>query len=266
MTDEKFTELVNLYFDKEISAEELEELKSEIAACPTRKRAFAERSRLHKAMRMALKPEKVRSRRTGSRSRRRSSSSSSGRSRSRSRASTRVSPHEESVIRSTVAQFPRWMLASGLAASVAVGMILLPPVFRDTTDRQSQPELVGMSEKDLMEQDPLANLGKSELRRYAVLQERREAKRHASLIAQMRLMGLRPEYTPVDKELREVNLAADYKPKRKVSQAELFQRIQGQKVIPEPQLLFSDSEEADDGAGSSWSTTFEPSLVSFEDL
>ena len=118
---------------------------------------------------------------------------------------------------------PRWVLASGAAASLVVGLVLLPPVFRDTTDARSQPALVGVSEKDLVEADPLENLGKSELRRYAEIQRRREAKRHASLIAQMRLMGLRPELTPEDKDLREVSLAAAHEPKQSVSQAELFQ-------------------------------------------
>lgn len=257
MTDERFTELVNLYFDQEISAENLKQLKSEIAACPDRKRAFTERCRLHKAMRVALNPEDPRSRRS-------SPSPSSRRSCLKSCASTGVSRYEESLRTSTVAQFPGWMLASGLAASVAIGMMLLPPVFRDTTDPQSQSALVGVSEKEFVEQDPIATLGKSELRRYAVLQQRREAKRYASLIAQMRLMGLRPEYTPEDKDLREVSLAANYKAKRTTSQAELFQRIQGQKAIPEQQLLRL--EKVDYVSDPFFSTTFEPSLVSFGEL
>ncbi|HKK17409.1 MAG TPA: hypothetical protein VJ952_01905 [Opitutales bacterium] len=156
------------------------------------------------------------------------------------------------------------MLASGLAASVLIGAVLLPPVFRDTTDRESQPALVGVSEKDLVERDPLEALGRSELRRYAELQQRREAKRHSSLIAQMRLMGLRPELTPEEKDLIEVSLAAVDQPQRRVSQAELFQRIQAMKAIPEPNLLRL--EEDADSSGSLWSGSYEPSLVSFEEL
>lgn len=264
MTDEKFTELVNLYFDEEISASQFKELKSEIRVCPERKRAFAERCRLHKAMRMALRPEKSRrSRRSSARSgSRRRSSSTRARSSSRSSGSSAgMSRYEQAARTADVAQFPRWILASGLAASVLIGLLLLPPVFRDTTDPRAQPELVGISEKDL-EEDPLANLGRSDLRRYAELQQRGEARRHASLIAQMRLMGLRPELTPENKELREVSLAAAYEPQQRVSQAELFQRIQAMKTMPEPQLLRY--EQSAGASEPSWSGAVEPSLVSFE--
>lgn len=265
MTDERFTELVNLYFDKEISADQLEELKSELAARPDRKRAFTERCRLDKAMRLALKPQRSRSgrSRSGSRSRRRSSSGIS-RSRTRSRGAGRLTPLEESLRRPAVTHFPRWILASGIAASLAIGLLLLPPVFRDTTDARSQPALVGVSEKDLVDGDPLENLGKSELRRYAEIQRRREAQRHASLVAQMRLMGLRPELTPEDKDLREVSLAAAHEPKQSVSQAELFRRIQGLKALPDPELLRV--ERAEDTPGYPWTDTYESSLTEFEKL
>ncbi|PXA05742.1 hypothetical protein DDZ13_02410 [Coraliomargarita sinensis] len=262
MTDDRFTELVNLYFDKEISAQDLKRLKAEIAASPDRKRAFTERCRLDKAMRMALKPSGRRSRRrSGSRSGRRAAS---GRSRSGVRLPTKVSALDESMRAPSVTHFPRWLLASGAAASVVLGLVLLPPVFRDTTDRQAQPARVGVSDQDLVNEDPLAALGKSELRRYASIQEQREAKRHASLIAQMRLMGLRPEHTPEDKQLREVNMAAVHTPEQRVSQAELFQRIQTMKAMPEMKLLRL--EEVGDSSGPSWSGSYEPSLVSFEEL
>ncbi|MFO8027806.1 MAG: hypothetical protein R6U56_09100 [Opitutales bacterium] len=263
MTDEKFTELVNLYFDKEISAEDLEELKSEIAARPDRKRAFAERCRLHKAMRMALKPKRARSgRRSSTRSRR----SASGGRRSKSRAAsspTKVSRFDASFNAASEALLPRWLLAAGVAASLTIGFLLLPPVFRDTTDPAALPALVGVSEEELAERDPLADLGKSELRRYAVARQQREAKYHASLAAQMRLMGLRPELTPENKQLREVRQAAHYEPKHEVSQAELFQRLQAQKTMPDPQLLRI-REMDRDGARASWSGTFEASKARFE--
>jgi hypothetical protein len=246
MTDDRFTELVNLYFDKEISADDLERLKSEIAARPDRKRAFAERCRLHKAMRMALKPEKAQPRSSETRRR------------------VKTSQLERSMRSPDVARLPRWTLASGLAASVVIGMMLLPPVFRDTTDPGAQPAFVGVNERDLIGENPLEALGRSELRRYEVLQQRREAKRHASLVAQMRLMGLRPEMTPEDKDLREVSLAAAYQPREHVSQAELFQRIQGLKAIPEPQLLRVD--EAELSTEPAWSDIPEPTFVGFEKL
>ena len=54
MTEAKFTELVNLYLDKEISENGLAELKVELAASAVRKAEFRERCRLHQAMRLAL--------------------------------------------------------------------------------------------------------------------------------------------------------------------------------------------------------------------
>ena len=263
MSDEKFTELVNLYFDKEISAEDLKWLKSEIAARPDRKRAFAERRRLHQAMRMALKPERSRSGRRSSQSRR--SSSTRSRSKPRSAAgATKISRLDESFSASSAGLFPRWFLASGVAASLVIGYMLLSPVFRDTTDPQALPALVGVSEEELMQQDPLETIGKSELRRYAVVQQQRETKYHASLAAQMRLMGLRPELTPEDKQLREVGLADHYEPKHEISQGELFRRLQGQKLIPDPILLRL--SEADNVSEPALSDSFKPALVSFGEL
>lgn len=255
MTDEKFTELVNLYFDKEISAEGLRRLTAEIAACPERKRAFAERCRLDKAMRLALAPRRQGSRRTSSRRRFRSRSAS---------AATRLS-HVEASARSSSgrgASLPRWVLGSGMAASLVIAAILLTPVFRDTVAPGAQPALVGLDQEEL--QDPLASLGNSELRRYAAAQQQAGVQYHASLVAQMRLMGLRPELTPQDKELREVGLPAHYEPKHEVSQAELFQRIQAQKAIPAPSLFRY--QEADQHLMPNWPETFQAAPVRFEEL
>lgn len=266
MTDEKFTELVNLYFDKEISAEDLKRLKSEIATCPERKRAFAERSRLDKAMRLALEPKSSRSRRSHTdRSSRRSHSGRSSRSsRSRSGPTTKISEYEAFARARGRASLPRWFLGSGLAACLVLGVILLSSVFQDTTDPDAQPELVGVSERELGLQDAAESLGREELRRYVDVQKQREAKYHASLIAQMRLMGLRPELTPADKQLREVRLAALPESKHKVNQAELFQRIQGMKAMPDPELLRIEDWESI--SKPVWSGSFESSLVGFEEL
>lgn len=254
MTDEKFTELVNLYFDREISAEDLNQLKAEIAARPDRKQIFAERCRLDKAMRLALAPRGQGSRRTSSR-----------RSKSRSRSGATRSPRvEASARRSSGAgsSLPRWVLGSGLVASLALGLMLLTPVFRDTITPGAQPALVGVDLEEL--QDPLASLGKSELRRYAAAQQQTEVKYHTSLVAQMRLMGLRPELTPEDKQFQEVGLPAHYEPKHQVSQAELFQRIQAQKAIPEPSLLRL--QEVEQHPAATWPEAFQAAPVGFGEL
>lgn len=256
MTEEKFTELVNLYFDKEISVDDLRELKAEIAACPDRKQTFAERCRLHQAMRLALKPSHKRSRRTASR-----------RSGSRSRAAHGANRLSRTAVSSRSSSgrgnpLPRWLLGSGMAASLALGFLLLAPVFRDTVTPGAQPALVGVEQEEL--QDPLASLAKSDLRRYAAVQQQSEVKSHSSLVAQMRLMGLRPEFTPEDKQLREVGLPAHYEPKHQVSQAELFQQIQAQQAIPEPSLLRLQEPELPLPA--SWPEAFQTAPVRFGEL
>lgn len=259
MRDEQFTELVNLYLDKEISAEELKTLEVEIAASPDRKRAFADRCRLHKAMRLALKPDIEQTSRSRSRSR---SRRSSRRSRSRSRRVTRISEYEEAARAPSGSGLPRWLLASGMAAAAMLGLALLYPVFQNTTDPGAQPDLVGVTKKELLEKDPLNALGRSGLRRFAAAQEQREAHSHASLVSQMRLMGLRPEFTPVDKKLTEVDLAAVYQPKKQVSQAELFQRVQGLKSMPEQNFLRVESLDA---AAVDWSGVTGPAVLEVED-
>ncbi len=266
MNDEEFTELVNLYFDREISARDLERLKSEIAARSDRKRAFAERRRLDEAMRMALRPDYPRSRRSSSPSRR-SRRSSANRRRSNSRdvaGSTRISRYDESFSAPGASVFPRWLLASGVVASLLMAFTLLQPVFRDTIDPRAQPKLVGASASELKESDPLADLDQAELRRFATARQQREAAIHASLAAQMRLMGLRPELTPADKQLREVGMAAHYRPGQNISQAELLQRLRAQTAIPEPQLLRI--PQMDHSVGAAWSGGFGAAPARFGEL
>lgn len=57
MNESKFEELTNLYFDREISADELKCLKDELAANADRRREFQFRFRLHKATCSALSCE-----------------------------------------------------------------------------------------------------------------------------------------------------------------------------------------------------------------
>jgi hypothetical protein len=59
MKESKFEELVNFYFDQEISAEELECLKKELATKVDLRREFQSRYRLHRATCSALSPQNV---------------------------------------------------------------------------------------------------------------------------------------------------------------------------------------------------------------
>jgi len=249
MTDKKFTELVNLYVDREISVADLERLKLEISACPERKRVFVERCRLHKAMRLALNPQRRRHpRRSSVRSPgRRTAPRGSHRSRPYPVA-TRISMVDDSLGRSSAGRLPRWVLAGGLLGSLALSLLLLTPVFRDTTAARAQPALVGVNPEDLVASDPLESLGRAELKRYAAAQQRSTAQYEASLIAQMRLMGLRPELTPADKQLLEVDIPAYHQPQRTVNRAALLQRLQAQQSIPAPKLLHIQEWESSDGA------------------
>lgn len=273
MTEEKFTELVNLYLDKELSDRGLAELKAELAADAGRKAEFRERCRLHQAMRLALDPQAGRRRSAPRRSRAskprrpraagasappsRRSSRGTGRSASRAPVSTRVDPYQAEHI-----AFPRWIMGGGLAACLIVGFVLLPPVFRDTTSTASQPALEGVEADELVEEDPLDGISRAELRRFASVQEQRNGNRRASLAAQLRLMGLSPEHTPEEKELRPVSVAAAQAPASLRSNADLLDEVRKITPMPAPQILRA--EPLGGEPASRWPGGFESSLASFK--
>lgn len=273
MTEKKFTELVNLYLDKEISESGLSELKSELAENAIRKAEFQERCRLHQAMRLAMNPsaatschESKRSGRNGSRRIRTTPSHPPGsrdsgsrrtvRAASRVPACSRFDPHEKEHI-----AFPRWILGSGLAACFVLGLVLLPPVFRDTTSVASLPALEGVEADELVEEDPLDNIGRAELRRFALMQEQPASNRRASLAAQLRLMGLRPELIPEHKQLRPVSLlATQLAPVR--SHASLLDEVQ--KMTPMPNQRILRAESLSPAPAGAWPGGFQSSLASFK--
>ena len=271
MTEEKFTELVNLYLDKEISERGLAHLKDDLAANADRKKEFAECCRMHQAMRMALKPQSSKRR---SQSRRTNSSSSSRSARSSSRGQRTFSSMsrqaEPSVNRETsskhsayeVTTFPRWVMGTGFAASLALGLALLMPVFRDTTAQSSQAALKGVEAEELLELDPLDRIGHREIRRFANLQVQREANQRASLAARLRLMGLNPELTPKNKQLRTISVAAAQRPEPVHDHAELLVKVQKMSPIPTPQILRVESIQSEPAAP--WPGSFQSSLASFK--
>jgi len=302
MTETKFTELVNLYLDKEISEQGLAELKAELVNNAERKAEFAERCRFHQAMRLALNPAALDSavakqrRSSSKRSSSSSSSSSSKRARAsssrssllnatspagsgRSRSSRSVptgSPRSSGSNRSTssnrvsrvdefsqgATHFPRWLMGAGLAACFALGFTLLKPVFRDTTAAASQPAFVGVDADELVEQDPLDTIGRADLRRFAAIQAQREANHRASIAAQLRLMGLRPEFTPTEKQLRSVSVAAVHSPQPIRNDAELLAGLQKLTAMPAQQILRAESLQAEPAIG--WPGGFHSSLASFK--
>ena len=271
MTEEKFTELVNLYLDKEISERGLAQLNCELAANVERKDEFADHCRIHQAMRMALNPQsskrRFRSWHTGS-----GSFSLSSRSSQRGqRTFSNMSPQADSFsTRETkinhfaheVTTFPRWIMGAGFAASLALGFALLMPVFRDTSAVSSHPALKGVEVGEMVETDPLDRVGQREIRRFANAQFEREANQRASLAAQFRLMGLSPELTPEEKQLRPISAAAAQRPEVVRDHAELLAEVQGISAMPPPQILRIESMQSEPTVP--WSGGFKSSLASFK--
>jgi hypothetical protein len=239
MTEEQFTELVNLYLDREISPEQLKSLKAELEVDPDRREAFAERRRLHRAMEIALNPEKEK---VGHLPRGREA--------------------EDLSEFSGATRFPRWILGSGVAASLLIAVFVLPAVFRDSAESLPHSQSANAPDGNLVERDPLDAIGRSELRRFASVQEQKERIQNASLVAQMRLLGLSPELTPEEKQLHEVSLAAAHSPRRSISQAELLRQIQELRAIPETNLVKTGVSRSSSPA---WSSSFQSSLASFGD-
>ena len=268
MTEDKFTELVNLYLDNEISEHDLAQLNCELAANADRKDEFAEHCRMHQAMGMALNPQSSKRR---FKSWRIGSNSSSRRSRSSQRIFSNMSPRLESLTtRETninhsaheVTTFPRWIMGIGFAASFALAFVLLMPVFRDTTAVSSQAALMGVTAGEMFETDPLDLIGHREIRRFANAQLQRNSNQRVSLAAQLRLIGLNPELTPKEKHLRSISAAAAQRPEVFRDHAELLVEVQKISVMPPPQILRIESMQSE--STSPWSGGFKSSLASFK--
>lgn len=240
MTNEKFSELVNLYLDKEISSSELETLKAELATNADRKADFTERCRLDQAMRMALGVPSS-SRRSSTRSTRRAVP-----------ATCQSAP---------VATFPRWILGAGLAASMAVGGFLLFPTFTDTTHASKQ-KLEGVEEGELVEKDLFEAVDRSDLKRFANTQQE-AIQRAATIAAQLRLLGLRPEVTDCELTLQEVSYASTQPrvvvPRRRVV---IFNQLKDYSPIPEPMIL--ESADSRPARAAIWPSGFQTTLATFK--
>jgi hypothetical protein len=271
MTEENFTELVNLYLDKEITARGLAQLKCELAANVERKDEFAEHCRMHQAMRIALNPQPSKRRFKFWLNGSNSSSCSSRSSEQGLRTFSNMSPQVESFSTREsksnhsahkVTTFPRWIVGTGFAASLALGFALLMPVFRDTPAESSQTALKDMEAEVLVEADLFDLIGHRELRRFANLQSQRETDQRASLSAQFRLMGLSPELTPNGKQLRSINTTASQRPEVVRDHAELLAEIQKISAMPPPQILRVESMQSEPTAP--WSGGFKSSLASFK--
>jgi hypothetical protein len=139
---------------------------------------------------------------------------------------------------------------------------LFVPFFQDEADASMQSRLADSDTEGVLEEDPLDTIGRAELRRFASVQEQKMANKSASIAAQLRLMGLRPEFTPAEKQLRAVNVAAVHSPRPSRSQAELLAELQQLSAMPMPQILRAESTSSESSVLSS--SVFLSSLASFK--
>ncbi|MFQ3225791.1 MAG: hypothetical protein ACI8Z5_002055 [Lentimonas sp.] len=134
MNDAKFTELVNSYFDREITSSDLEWLQQELAVSPTRKREFEARLRLHQAMRMAVAAEVDEVARFSELGARKAAQAS----------------------RLTAIVF-----GSGIAACAAVGFVLLKPVIRESEEVATIEEISAIARSDVQRFEATQSLPES---------------------------------------------------------------------------------------------------------
>ena len=271
MTEDKFTELVNLYIDKEISECGLARLKIELAANAERRDDFAKRCRMHQAMLMALNPQSPRRSykfwRFGS-----NSPSLSSRSKQRgqrisfytSRRAHFTSAREINTNQFShkVITFPRWIIGTGFAAGLALSFALLMTVFRDTPAVSSQSTLKGVEVEDLFEVDILERIGPQKFVRNVNMQSQRKTNQQDSLAVQLRLLGLSPELTPMKKQLRFTSMASTQRPEVVRDHAELLGEVQKMSAMSPPKILRFESMQSEPTGP--WPVGFQSSLASFK--
>lgn len=274
MTEEKFSELVNLYLDKEISTEDLASLKAELSYNAERKVEFQERCRLNQAMRLAMGGASRSSytrKSSGSSSRRKSAaptsrrSGTSMRSRAASSTSRRLSQSANSsskiVDTPPVVHFPRWIQGVGLAACLAIGGMMLYPVFTDTT-HVSKQTLEGIDEGELKEAaDPLDLVNRSDLKRFATNHQRVPRRRTASLAAELRLLGLHPEVMEQGATLSEISITS-IQP-RDVSRRRVILLNQMKEYSPIPKARILATAEPMAKRSKTWPAGFQTTLARF---
>lgn len=241
MTEDVFTDLVNLYLDQEISEEDLQRLRAELAANPERKKRFLERRCLHNATCLALKPRAGQGPEDRRQDLPRPQSALGERFRGyRSNRRQVKRPAKARMAHPDSGQLPRWVLGTGVAASLLIASVLFTPVVRDSLSGLWGSGLVRFQAPErLIEDDLPAEVHTSDLERYRKVQAKANQPR-SSLVAQMRLLGLRPELTPVDKKMRSVDAPSLERGQNGISRAEHLTKLQKMKPIPEPKLLRSE--------------------------
>jgi hypothetical protein len=144
MNDAKFTELVNLYLDREISSADITLLRDALIASPARKREFEARARLHQAMRIAVAPE-----------------------------ARQVAHYRELIVQKTIraSRITIGVLGSGIAACMIFGVVLLRPVIQESSSVIAKDEFSEIAVSDIARF--AASKGHSEWRRGSLASELR---------------------------------------------------------------------------------------------
>lgn len=281
MTEETFIELVDLYLDREITKEAILRLKAELAVNADRRQLFLERSRLHKAMQMALNPQMAQN-----------SQMAQTAQTTRTIGASRVTHSGQMPGMPGGLGMPRrglrWSLGFGLAASLVFGWMFLSSMSLIRPDSQPNAQRfisgtsgtgginstsgtsgindssAGESISDFVDEALSKWSSEAGLKRYASRQERGLAIERTSLAAQLRLMGLRPELTPLNKELRSIDLATQQAAPTR-SRGELLTTLQRHSVMPEPRILSYEVpvKSAVEASDRSYGSGFQPSLISF---
>lgn len=229
MSEERFTELVNLFLDEEISAGERCELQTELQRHPARKAEFESRCRLHRAMHFAL-----------------------------------LSPQERECLEARSKRFleskKRCQLKAkvvtvGLAASVVVTATASVSYILTQSERFAEFELMG-SEATSMELSDGAG------HRYHRLNSTDTAHATGSVAAHLRLLGLCPGIVTEEPELRGVDLAAQADMRQaRLKEIDRLNQMRGYSPVPEP-ALFQAVEMP--STGTRMPAGFDVSLASFK--
>jgi hypothetical protein len=236
MKEAKFTELVNLYFDREISSVEIELLREELAVCPARKAELESRFQLHRAMCIAVAPEALKV------------------------AEFRVLAAKKT---SQASRLTAWLLGCGIAASVGAAFVLLNPVIREASSVASAEEHTEMLHTEMLHTEML----QSDIKRFAATQGTADSRR-GSLASQLRLMGLTPALAPLEPQLSTVDVEALLQREaRRQHQIDRINQYQAYSVMPEQPLFEplpqSDWESQPQQPQQQWSAGFQSSLASF---
>ena len=228
MKEAKFTELVNLYFDREISSVEIELLREELAVCPARKAELESRFQLHRAMCIAVAPEALKV------------------------AEFRVLAAKKT---SQASRLTAWLLGCGIAASVGAAFVLLNPVIREASSVASAEEHTEMLQAEML---------RSDMKRFAATQGTGAARR-GSFASQLRLMGLTPELAPLEPQLSSVDLEALLQREtRRQREIDCINQYQAYSAMPE-QRLFEPLQQPtrELQPQQRWPAGFQSSLASF---